>query len=636
MSSDHKEYHSIEDGKTYTDKESTTSSRTLYQESVAASQQARAYREKLAEYNLSVINNGIPEENAMLNVIDEMASDVSSFFSEFSNFVLRGEISDYPVAPVKKPVEVQDIPTIEELSRLSRARDAAFFSYMDSLEQDMMPSETNAFEEELTILPSTEELAKPYLNEIRKLRNQQRSIQEQITILQQAQRTWMDFIIETFIPSFVLKMMSYLTFKELVQEAVDEYKKAYSVLVHDLETQVKLAHETLREAFGDIEMPQNLKSASTVTLSKAIHSFNNDSLFAMYTKYEKEKTITNLINFYRLARQMQYIHEISDAQNKYGLETVIMQLEQLHPNMTARFQQETDIVQQEMKLMDKYMASPSILEALRKVKANEQEEENAKIHKQEEDVLVFDEHLVSMHELAKTVKPLDAKTIFFVELDKKYRAFLKNRSLESFEALYQHMHDHPQFRHHPIVKATRAMLKDNYGEAYQSTRQHYIQHMDEATCDAFISKYESLKYDHVIYKIIMKFMHEPTVEGLIGLKLAMLSITDSDYDQDPKFNEFLAEFMEICSKAPITSMNDLESQRYSEGSFDETMSEESGTTIESQRSRSFSGESTAGNFTVAALELHNSRYDPRMFTRMTESRRILEGNQYEPVPTMVK
>lgn len=580
-----------------TDVDSTSSSQNLYQQFIAATQQSKEYREKLAKYNLA--SQAVStEDNELLEVVDEVLSDISSFTSSFSNFMFYGEISSPAAEPVKKPVvqPPQNIPSSAELSRLCRERDTAFFKYMDSLELDL-PDETDAFESNNTQLTPIDALTKPYLSSTTTLRRQLLEVQAEISAIQKEQRTWVDYIIETFFPAFALKLMSYMTFNDLMAEKLAEQKIKYTKITQLLTVRDEDFQNQWEEVFGTVAIPRDLKFANSSALANAVFRFEHDELTTMYGQYNKDKTINNLIKLYRLASQMNYIHENTEVQSKFGLETILVQLEQLHPNMAQQLQQEKEYVQAEMKLLDKYMASSDILST-----------DNSK-----------------------------PKVTFLKELKDKYRAFLKERTKENFEALYQHIHDHPQFKRNTLVKETRALLRSQYAEAYQTVRQHFIQHMDEAACEQFINKYELLKYDHVIYSIIMKFMHEPTVEGLIGLKLAMISISDSDYDQDPKFNEFVADFMDICGKAPITAVNDLRSQRSSVGSFDEVSSLGTDTTVEYNRSRSSTADSTNGALTIQALELHNlscSNSDPRMFGRNNSVTRTLDGKEYVPVAAM--
>lgn len=580
-----------------TDIDSTSSSQNLYQQFVAATQQVKEYREKLTQYNVSQQKTPT-EDNELLDMVEDVLFDISSFTTGLGNFLYYGEISSTAAEPVKKPVvqPPQDMPNAAELSRLCRERDAAFFKYMDSLELDL-PAEIDAFEPNNTPLIPADALTKPYLSSTITLRRQLLDIQNTISTIQKEQRTWVDYIIETFFPAFALKLMSYMTFNDLMAEKLAVQKIKHTKTTQLLTVRDEDFQTQWESVFGSVAIPVDLKSANSTLLSKIIFTFENDPLTNMYTQYNKDKTIANLVKFYRLASQMNYIHQSTEERGKFGLETVLAQLEKLHPNMTQQLQQEKENVQAEMMLLDKYMASSDILST-----------DNSK-----------------------------PKVTFLKELNDKYRAFLKDRTMENFEALYQHIHDHPQFKRNTLVKETRALLKSQYAEAYQSVRQHYIQHMDEAACEQFITKYELLKYDHVIYSIIMQFMHEPTVEGLLGLKLAMLSITDSDYDQDPKFNEFVADFMEICGKAPISAVNDLRSQRSSVGSFDEARSSETVTTVEYNRSRSSTADSTNGAFTIQALELHNLSYsnsDPRMFGKTNGISRTFDGKEYTPVVAM--
>lgn len=608
--------------------ETTSSMQNLYQEFVAAEQHAKAYREKLAKYTPSAKEVLASEGNEILNIIDSGINELMNLSTSLYNWN-----SAVPTSmPTKKPSKAgQNIPTIQELSQLRRARDAAFFRYMDSIEQDMS-ADVDAFMPNDTLLISADHLIQPYYQRKVQFCRNLVAIQEKIQTLQNAQRTWIDFVIETFFPSFILKMMSYLPFQEVIAEKIKEQKNEYNVIVKRLEIQDTLFKTKWKSHFNEIDIPKDLKSFNSTELSKAVYAFNNKTVVDTYLVYQKEKTVDNLVKFYRLACQMEYIARNSEDHNKYDLEGIIFKLQQFHPNMADRLQQEQETVQTEMMLLDKYIASGDILTA----KRIEQEKETLQTESTVFGLYTYSPTVLSALKGGNEEVPPKAK--FLKELDDKYRAFLKDRTTDHFEALYQHIHQNPQFKHLTLVKETRKFIKTTYAQAYQSVRQHYIQHMDEATCDAFIAKYELWKYDHIIYTTVMKFMHEPTVEGLIKLKLILLGINDSAYDQDQRLNTFIADFMEICSKAPLTAVNEMRSERYSIGSVEEISSSGTLTPLNhspDSRLRSFSDDrDLTSNMTVRALELHNlsqSQSDPRMFAKTTK---MVEGREYTAVPNL--
>ena len=610
---------------TITTDESTYNSLSLYQDFVAAAQQAKTYGEKFVEYERVSANTINPEDNQIFEMMETGLNELYSLW----NTVMSNPVPE----PVKKAavVTTEDIPTAEELSRLCQIRDKAFCDYMDSLEQNMPDEDVDVFMPDTTQLVSAESIITPYRRENLALRRQLHAVEQKIVKLQQAQRTWIDFIIETLLPSFMLKMMSYMSFQELMAEEIQEQRETHNAIIGDLETSDKLFKNAWQSHFPGIAIPSDLKSASSVTMGNTVHSFNNNDLTNAYRAYDKAHTVDNLIKFYRLACQMHYIQCNSDIQTSANLENILVQLARLHPTMQERLDEEKSKVETEMSLLYTYMANQDILLA----NSIEQEKESLQ---EDAGVDITNDSPVPIS-LAKPKREISAKAKFLKDLDNKYRAFLKDRTAEKFAALYQQIHDNPSFRHSSLVKATRKLMKECYPEAYQTVRQHYLQHIDEAVSEAFISKYEKWQYDHLVYTSIMKFMHEPTIEGLLGLRFVMLGTNDRAHDCDPRFSAFIADFMEICSKTPILAVSELRSERYSIGSVEEASSNGSLTPTKDSpngRIRSFSDSSSEGTLTQQAMELHNlsqSQYDPRVFAHKPAVR-CVNDVAYTAVATM--
>lgn len=588
----------MSDNKTLTNFDETAmdmqTNQTPYQAFLVATQQSQAYREKLASYqHITTTPTFESDSGELLGAVDDIMTEVSNTFSSLTNWYYNEPVMPVAAAPVKKSVEIpQNIPTVEELSRLCRVRDAAFFKYMQSLELDI-PTETTAFEPDHTHLVAADELTKPYLGLSNQLKRKLLVIDQEITTMLSAQRTWMDFIIETFFPSFVLKLMSYMTFQELIKEEHQVLLDQHSAIVEDL--------NVLDTAFKQqwfvqylTNPPQDLKAASSTTLHKLLFAINNETLLNVNSEYNKNKTVNTLVNLYRAAYQFHY-----QASQTEGLDVkasqlsgVLSQLEQLHPDMLNRLEQEKTIIEQEMQLLDQYRKLP------------------------------------------REVNSDDTKGQFMSELDQKYRVFLKTKNLENFRDLYQHIHSHhKEYRRETLVKKTRALLKEQYPDAYQAVRDHYIPHIDEKACEVFLDKYEKRNFDHFMYTEIIGFMREPTLEALCTLKFLMLSIQDSAYDQDPEFNGFIADFMQICSNIAMTSAAELRSEAYSTSSISSIEDEEESMSPHSPNSPLYSASNSPRlKLSESALALHDSAagYEPTLFK---SANRVYQGSAYTLVPT---
>lgn len=586
----------MSDNKTGTNFDETAmdlqTNQTPYQAFLIATQQSQAYRKTLGSYQNRV---SVSDSAELLSTVDDIINDVSSTFSSLlSHWYFTEPVKPETAASIKKSVEIpQNIPTVAELSRLCRLRDTAFFNYMRSLERDI-PEETSAFEPEHTHLVAADELTKPYLRTSINLKRALLAIDEEITTKLSAQRTWMDFIIETFFPSFVLKLMSYLTFQELIQAEREDLLKQHNAIIDELNENDAAFKQQWYDQYIT-NPPQDLSAASSTTLSKMLFEINNQTLLNVYLEYRNKKTVNTLLSLYRTAYQFHYQASQSDdlVVETAHLSGVLRQLEQLHPDMLDRLKQEKTIAQQEMELLDLYRKLPRV--------------ENRD----------------------KT------KGQFLNELEQKYRAFLKTRNLENFKDLYQHIHSHHQaYRRETLVKKTRALLKKQYPEAYQAVRDHYIQHIDEKDCEAFLEKYEKRNFDHPVYTKIIAFMREPTLEALFTLKILMLSIQDGDYDRDQEFNDFIADFMQISSNIAVTSAAELRSERYATGSMSSIEIEDEEESMSTQSSNSplpSASNSPRLRLSESALAMHDSAagYEPKVFK---SANRVYQGNDYALVP----
>lgn len=570
-----------------------------YQSFNAALQQSQEYRKELVKYqdrvaSMPEINQ---EETEVFEAIESVLHAASSPISSFSNW-LYGDTTDRESAQALKKTAVvspEIIPTQAELSRLCRIRDAAFFEYMHSLDLDMQ-TETRVFEPDTRKLTAADELTKSYLNSSIRIRRQLEVLQKEIEATLNSQRSWMDFIIESVFPAFLLKLMDYMNFQDMITAKADILRQDHTKLLE--------AHTVLDDAFAQewsknfpgIQRPRDLKAANAITLSKYVHAIDNELLSRVYLQYDKAKTVSNLIDLYRLVCQLQHNASEDDslAVKSQHLKGIIYQLENLHPDMTEHLASEKATTERELDLLNSYR--------------------NA-VPRQDD---------------------ADLKAAFLKELDTKYRGFLTSRSLHTFEDLYQHIHTHPQFRKEVLVKKTRALLREEYAQAYQAVREHTIPHINEQDCEQFLNKYDKRNYDHPVYTKLIEFMREPTSGALTTLQQVMY-MTDANYDLDHGFATMIADFMRISSTISVISVADMSSEQYSVSSFDGTESSSSSPNARPTRAESYDSTSSSPKLSVQALERHNADgyYDPRVFGNSgRSSSRTHNGYTYSSVPTI--
>lgn len=549
------------------------SAQVHYQNFNVALQQSEAYRTELHAYEAKLASQPdmIPEDIALFQAIENT-------FMVASDWVYGEKTTK---KPPKTGVELpKEVPNQEELSRLCRLRDAAFFKYMNSLELEGQTVD-QGFQEDTRPLKAVDELTKPYLKKSIHIRRTLAAVETNIETLSKSQRSWMDFIIESVIPSFLLKLMAYVNFQELIQDQITSLEEDKNWL--------KSKHQELDEQFADewsvnfpgVDKPRDFKAAQSIYVSKYVHDLEIDTLSTAFYQYEKNKTVGKLIDLYRLVSQMYHAasesdHTLIKAQQLKG---ILHQLELLHPNMAEPLAQEKAITEREMDLLNAYRS------------------------------------------LGSPKERSDKKAVFLKELDDKYRAFLTNRSLNTFQDLYEHFHAHPEFRKESLVKKTRTLLKADYAQAYQMVREHMIPHINEQDCEEFLNKYDRRNYDHPIYTKMLEFMREPTSISLTGLQQLMY-MTDANYDLDQRFASMVADFMHICSKISVTMVTDLSSELYSVGSRDDMDSVGSLSPGHSPNGRSVRSDSVGSISSVPvlseqALAQHNvkdmQQYDPKLF-----------------------
>lgn len=507
-----------------------TQSNELQETFIAATQQAQAYREKLKTYQASSV---VPDEDskAMFEAIESALSSVSSALSLFG--------APTSLTPSKSVVAQQDIPNQEELVRLSRIRDKTFFDYMRSLNLDNdIEEEVDAFKPNHTHLTAADELTIPYRRASMVLNRKLEQLKNEITHALQAQKTWLDFIIESIVPSFLLKLIDYLDFQDFTKENVRCLSEEFEKTAEALKTITEQFHENWDNRFHS-QVPRDLTAASSITLSKLVYNLDHTTLNTAFIDYDRRKSAYNLTNLYRLVCQLQIqstqrSEEIALEIRSAQLDGIIKQLILLHPDMLKVFNTEKEIMTQEMSLLAAYGQLPEL---------NIVEQD---IHNQQ------------------------AK--FIDELFNKYRRFLTNRNTETFRDLYHHIHHHPQYKHVIIVNMTNKLLKTVYPDAYKAVRQHQIANIDETLCKQFIKKYESLKYDNFVYIQLLDFVREPTSGQLLKLEFAMYSPNEHEHYLDPRLSSAVDDFMQICNS--ISSATTIEDQ--SSDSFSEVGGEERG------------------------------------------------------------
>lgn len=499
-----------------------THSTGLQEKFIDATQQAKNYREQLAAYEASVGVTPDNDSKAMLEAIETAMNGVSSVLT------LLGVPSLAPAKPVIAP---QDAPSQAELVKLFRIRNIAFFDYMRSLNLDEDIEEVDAFAPNTRHLIATDELTVPYRRASVTLQRQLSSLDEQIKNALDAQRTWLDFMIESILPSFLLKLIDYLDFQALTQDNVNRLSEEFNGTNTDLQRMTEQFHQDWKEKFAS-PVPKDLKAGSSTTLSKLVYSLNHKILNEKFADYNRNKSVHNLTNMYRLVRQLQIqsiqsSEQISLEIRSAQLDGVIRQLSLLHPDMKQEFDHEENVLTQEMTLLAAYGQLPEIQTA------------ELDIH--------------------------NTKAKFIDDLFDKYRKFLTDRNQETFRDLYQHIHDHPNYGQMIIVKMTRNLLKNVYFDAYQAVRQHQIANIDETLCDKFIKKYEGLKYNNLVYEHLLKFVREPTSSQLMILEQIMYSVAGHEHYTDPNLSSAVDDFMQICNSiSSVTMVEDQSSDNLSE------------------------------------------------------------------------
>lgn len=574
-----------------------------YQNFLAAKQQSEAYREKLHTYQAE--NSTAPNEEsaAFLETMDSVVNGASQLMSTMGSLFYFGTSEPTVIEPVKM-VEKQSInlPTEQELLRLCAIRDKAFFDYMRSLREEI-PDEEAFFTCNESKLISAESLIEPYLRSSNKLRRSMAAIEQEITNLTKLRRDWMDFIIENFFPAFALRLLNYVTFDEMNAKNKQVLTDALNELVSDHEALDLAFQEEWQDHFQS-KPPKKLKNANTVSIGKLVVNIDNNELFTHYNAYRTHHTVQTLIDFYRIACQLHHRAKQGDNLDyekshaleikASHLEAIISQLEQLHPDLQEQLSHESQQVEKEMCLLDKYR-SVSVL-----------------------------------------TETADERNEFLVELSEKYRTFLKERTDDHYADLYQHIHDHPQFRHETLAKETRKLLKESYPQAYQNVRVYYVPQISEEACQSFLDKYELCKFDHIVYTSIIQFMRNPTVDSLVSLELVLRGIYDTDCVLDRKFSTMVNDFMQVCSNTSVTSLAELRSEQYSVYSV---AGEEAGDEVTEcqswdSRSRTGSSETAALHLTEEVLANHNQQYssDPRMFRHTAPQQKTFAGQTYTQVP----
>ena len=502
------------------------------QKFIDAVQQSDAYRAELTAYQDLHADETIPDDEsiAMIESMNSVVSAVSSLYSSLISFGAAPTLIEPCVQIPVVATQQKSAPTQEELIRLYRARDAAFFEYMHSLNLDEKRDVPDAFERDETRVLAADDITRPYRNAQRTLLREMVEVSKNIDTALAAQRTWLDFMIENALPSFVLKAMNYMNFQALTQEKIKILSERFSVINESLTTMKTIFHKTWDTKYPGIPRPHDLDAANSITVAKIVNNIALTGLSDVYHRYATHKTVSNLLDFYRLAHQLrlQAIQRDDKEIISGQLTAISEQLERLHPDMMDNFAKEQACVTRELALFEQYPALPSV------------------------------------DQLSEETDPF---TKFMAHIEEKYTTFLKDRTLSHFSELYQHIHSHPQFRHKKMVKDTRALLKSLYPQAYEAVRQHQITHMDEQACDEFLRKYESLKLDHPIYVKLMAFMRDPTHGNLSALQQEMVTINDDAHYLDHRVNAAMAEFMQICS---TISIEDYNSDAYSEDSDEQS------------------------------------------------------------------
>lgn len=540
-----------------------------HQDFVDAVQHETAYRQRLTQYLAE--NDHVPDEDSAAMIAQMEA--VADMFSSVCTSIFG---TNQPIqtatkaAPTSIAATQHNHPTQAELLRLCDVRNTAFFAYMDALYPAKSEDEFSDFTFDLdhTQLYAIDELTKPYRNASTQLKRNLVEIANDLDKALAAQRTWLDFIIESIIPSFVLKAMHYVNFQSLMQEEVRSLSQEYKDVAAHLDTITEMFQNDWQAKFPGISIPCDLKHANSTTLSRYIHRIEHADLTSAYIEYNKNKTVSTLLRLYRLSLQMAHQTVQEEDHILTGqLEGIIHQLEQLHPDRQADLSRESKIVAQEMALFDKY--------------ANYQ-----------------------------CANPQSSSARFLSELSEKYMTFLKAKTTDHFQDLYQHMHSHRQYKHLSLFAETRALLKSLYPQAYQAARQHHVTHIDEDACDTFLKKHRSLNHDLPICNSMLAFMREPTHEKLRELKEVITQTKTHELYLDAYFSEIIAEFMEICAQMKVNTVEDCSSDQSSDCAEEPTSP--------SSDAKSMSIDSSEGE-PVPTLSMANLAAQNRRFDRMAQS-----------------
>ena len=503
--------------------------RQTQQAFIHAVQQSDTYREKLTAYQAKHADETVPDKEsiAMLDRIESFLLNVSSVYSTVISVRATPTVIEPPVQIPVVATQQKTAPTKEELIRLCRIRDAAFFEHMGSLNLFEKRHAPDAFECDETRVLAADEIIKPYLGKQRELRRDEIFVSKKINDALAAQRTWLDFIVENALPSFVLKAMGYMNFQALTQKKITELREKLSVINENLTNLEVEFHETWNKNYPNIQKPNHSNEADSNQVHKIVDHIECTELSNVYYRYSRNKTVSNLLDFYRLVHQLRLQAIQSDDKEIVAgqLTAIAEQLKLLHPDRLDNFATEQDCVARELTLFKQY---PPVLP--------------------------------NIDQMTEKTAPF---TKFMVHMEDKYATFIKARTLGHFSDLYQHIHSHPQYRHKNMVKDTRALLKSLYPQAYEKVREQQITHIDEGACDAFLKKYESLKLNHPIYVNLIAFMHNPTHEKLDAMKQEMMAINNDACYLDHRFNAAMGEFMTICR---TISVEDCNSDAYSEGS----------------------------------------------------------------------
>lgn len=498
--------------------------RSTQQAFIHAVQQSNAYRNELTAYQAEHPAETVLDEDstAMIEAIDNVLSACSNFIS----LVAPPTVIELPVQVPVVATQQKTAPTQEELIRLYRKRDDAFFAYMNCLNPIKKRDALDAFERDDTKVLAVDEITRPYCFEQYRLLREWELVSKKINDPDRAQRTWLDFIIENALPSFVLKAMKYMNSQALTQKKIEALKKKLDVINEKLTTLQTQFHENWEKIYPKIPRQNSLDKADSTLVTKIVNLIRHEELSNVYDRYHWNKTVSNLLDFYRLVHQLRLQAIQSDNKEIVAdqLAAIAEKIELLHPDRLDNFATEKACVEQELELFEQYLVLPNINQMTEKT---------------------------------------DPFTKFMVHMKDKYATFLKARTLGHFSDLFQHIHSDPQYRFKKMVQDTRALLKSLYPQAYEHLSEQQFTHIDEQAYEAFLKKYETLKLDHPIYVSLIGFMRDPTHEKWDAMQQKMIGTNDNAHYLDHRLNAAIAEFMTICS---TISGEDCNSDAYSEGS----------------------------------------------------------------------